>query len=73
MIKVDGKVVENNCQVSYLISMLGFFPLTVLMNEYIVETNMYMTTFSDAFTSPHYWLCLFVCSGAVILPYYAVI
>jgi hypothetical protein len=58
--------------IGYIISFLLFFPLTVFLNNLVLSSGIYLSTFQFVMRSATFWLSTVLTSSAVLLTYYGV-
>ena len=56
----------------YVISFLLFFPVTVFLNNVVLSSGIFLSTFQFVMQSATYWLSTVFCSSTMLLIYYIV-
>ena len=56
----------------YVISFLLFFPVTVFLNNVVLSSGIFLSTFQFVMQSATYWLSTVLCSSTMLLIYYLV-
>lgn len=56
----------------YVISILLFFPVTTFLNNSVLSSGIFMSTFQFVMQSATYWLSTVLTSSIMLLCYYAV-
>jgi hypothetical protein len=56
----------------YVISFLLFFPITTYLNDSVLESGIYHSTFKYVMGSATYWLAIVLGSSVMLLTYYGV-
>ena len=56
----------------YAFSFLLYFPVTVYLNNLMLDSGIYMGTFSEVMRTAPFWLSLVFTSSLLLLPYYVV-
>ena len=56
----------------FAFSFLLYFPATVYLNNIMLDSGIFMSTFSEVMRTAPFWLSLVFTSSLLILPYYVV-
>jgi hypothetical protein len=56
----------------YIISFLLFFPVTTFLNDVVLSSGIFLSTFNYVMQSATYWLAMVLTSSTMILIYYCI-